>query len=246
MRDGRGKSWVLIIAALVVGVGIGLTIMYFVRGAPIEEISRLRSDAATAAQKAEKESKALADLRAELASANATIEALGAAGERPSPDLAAAQKAEPAEGGAGVGQATPASAEKGGQPSTKQAAPAPSTQPTIEIASRSVTPASVKEKGDIVLAVKIKGHADKVRMKIVGTGGVAYTRMIYLDRVLKSAGSETWRKSAKAPSKKGKYRYYAGAFSGIKKVTMPGTSEWTFEVTSTPDHSKKPKAHAGT
>jgi uncharacterized protein (DUF1800 family) len=213
MRDGRNKSWGWIVASLVVGFGIGLTIMFFVGGARVDEIAKLKSDAAAMAEKAQEERKALTDLRTDLASANTTIETLTAANSRQTSERAATQKTAPTEAKVAVKQAAPAS-----------------SKPTVEIASRSVSPTTVKANGNILLAVKVKGQADKVRMQIVGTGGVSYKESIYLVRVSKSGGTETWRKNAKAPPKKGKYRYYARALLGSKVVKMPGVSDWTFEV----------------
>ena len=221
MHDGRNKSWGWIIASFLVGLGIGLIIMFFVGAARVDEIARLKSDTAAMVVKNKEESIALANLRTDLASANATIETLTAANSQSTSDLAIVPKAEPPEAKVAVEQATATS--------TKQAAPIPN-KPTVEIASRSVSPTTVKANGNIVLAVKVKGHADKVRMQIEGTGGVSYKEITYLVRVSKSGGTETWRKNGKAPPKKGKYRYYAGAFFGSKKITMPGVSDWTFEV----------------
>jgi Tfp pilus assembly protein PilX len=97
---------------------------------------------------------------------------------------------------------------------------------TVTITSRSVSPTSVEASHTLVLTVKVTGHPDKVRMQIVGTG---YDQTFYLTKISTSGQSETWRRSIKAPTKKGTYRYYAGGLIGTKRVTA-STSARTFVV----------------
>jgi hypothetical protein len=228
MRNGRNTSRGRIIASLLVGLGFGLMIMFFLRPARIDEIASIKADTAGKAAKSNDERDALAGLRTELASANAMIATLTAANSQLTSDLAVAQKTVHREAKVAVKQTTPVS-----------------SKPTVEIASRSVSPATVKPNGNILLTVKVKGHPDKVRMQIVGQGSVSYNEIIYLVRVSKSGGNETWRKNVKAPPKQGKYRYYARALLGSKVVKMPGVSDWTFEVASPSGHSTKPGIHTG-
>lgn len=114
-----------------------------------------------------------------------------------------------------------------------QGAAAPTTDTgtgTLTISSRTVTPASVSTSGTITLTVKVAGSAEKVQMRLLGLTGQGFDITYNLKKVSTSGGTETWRKVMAAPSKTGTYRYYASAFVGGVRTTMPGTSGWTFEV----------------
>jgi len=199
MRIDSNKFWGWVVVSLLVGLGIGLTIMFVQGAGRASEINKLRSQLTSQSEEA---SGTLADLQARLASAEASITDLTAKNSQLTSDLAAAQSA----------AKTTSSTTSAG---------------TLSFSSRSVSPNSVATGANLTLTVKIKGHATRVRMQILGTG---YDKLYYLTKVSTSGGVETWRRTVTAPTKKGTYRYYAGAFIGTKKFTMPGVSAWTFQV----------------
>ena len=69
----------------------------------------------------------------------------------------------------------------------------------------------------------------EVRIQVIGPGSSSsYNELFYLSKVsTSSSGTETWRKTIKAPKTKGTYKYYAGAFKGDEKTTMGGTKSFT-------------------
>ncbi|MDO8963271.1 MAG: hypothetical protein Q7W30_02140 [Coriobacteriia bacterium] len=202
MRIDTNKFWGWVVVSLLVGLGIGLAIMFWQGAQSAGQITKLQRQLESKASEA---GDAAAELQARLASAETSIADLSAGNAQLTADLAAANA----------------------QIATLQKSATASTSTSITITSRAVSPTSVSASGTITLTVKVKGKADKVRMQIRGT---SYDTMHYLTHVSTSGGIETWRAKVKAPSKKGTYRYYAGAFLDGKKVTMPGTSAWSFQV----------------
>lgn len=200
MRIDRNKFWGWVVVSLLVGLLVGLGVMFIGRGSSSGEVTALEEKFAAQSKEA---SDTIAVMQASLASAEASITDLTATNSQLASDLAAAQAA------------------------AQKTAVADNT---LTITSRSVSPTSVEASHTLVLTVKVTGHPDKVRMQILGTGSLSYDEMYYLSKVSTSGDTEVWRRSIKAPAKKGVYRYYAGAFIGSKKVTMPGVSAWTFEV----------------
>lgn len=200
MRIDRNKFWGWVVVSLLVGLLVGLGVMFIGRGSSSGEVTALEEKFAARSKEA---SDTIAAMQASLASAEASITDLTATNSQLASDLAAAQAA------------------------AQKTAVADNT---LTITSRSVSPTSVEASHTLVLTVKVTGHPDKVRMQILGTGSLSYDEMYYLSKVSTSGGTEVWRRSIKAPAKKGVYRYYAGAFIGSKKVTMPGVSAWTFRV----------------
>jgi hypothetical protein len=201
MRIDRNKFWGWVVVSLTLGLIVGLIAMFFIRGSSASKVTQLEQQ--LAAQSAESSS-TISTLQLSLQSAEASVTELTARNSQLTSDLAAAN-------------AKVTAAKK----STT------TTTTAISFVSRSVSPTSVEASHTLTLTVKIDGHADKVRMQIVGG---TYDQTFYLSRVSTSGGVETWRRSVKAPPKKGTYHYYAGAFVGTTKKTMPGVSAWTFEV----------------
>lgn len=203
LRIEKNKFWGWVIVSMLVGLGIGLIVMFVQGAGRTGELNKLRSELTTRSEEA---SASMADLQARLASAEASVTDLETRNSQLSSDLAAAQAS--------------ASAPK---PPASTA-----TSDTITFVSRSVSPSQVATGAHLTLTVKLKGPADKVRMQISGTG---YSVLYYLTKVsTSSSGVETWRRTVHAPSKKGTYRYYAGAFIGTKKFTMTGVSAYSFLV----------------
>lgn len=203
MRIETTKFWGWVVVSLLVGLGIGLATMFVQSAGRASEINKLKSQLTSQNEEA---SGTLADLQARLAGAETSVTDLTAKNSQLTSDLASTQAALAA---------------------AKKVSSSTSSTGTLEITSRAVSPSSMAPGANITLTVKVKGHADKVRMQVVGTG---YDKLYYLTKVSSSGGVETWRRTVTAPTKKGVYRYYAGAFIGTKKFTMPGVSAWTFEV----------------
>lgn len=197
MRIDRNKFWGWVVVSLLVGLLVGLGVMFIGRGSSSGEVTALEEKFAAQSKEA---SDTIAAMQASLASAEASITDLTATNSQLTSDLAAAQAA------------------------AKKATVVPAN--TVTITSRSVSPTSVEASHTLVLTVKLTGHPDQVRMQIVGTG---YDQTFYLSKISTSGETETWRRSIKAPPKKGTYRYYPGALIGGKRVTA-GASARTFVV----------------
>lgn len=103
------------------------------------------------------------------------------------------------------------------------------TTSTLTVVSRNIQPDSVATSGTITMTAKVKGSPDKVTMRITAKSGT-YDETYLLKKVSTSGSTQTWRTTAKAPAKKGNYRYYATAIAGDTKVTMEGASPSTLSV----------------
>jgi uncharacterized membrane-anchored protein YhcB (DUF1043 family) len=202
MRIESNKFWGWVVVSLLVGLGIGLAIMFMQGAGRASEINKLKSQLTSRSQDA---SGTLSDLQARLAGAEASVTELTARNSQLTSDLASTQAALAA---------------------AKKTTSSTSSTGTLVITSRAVSPSRVATGASLTLTVKVKGHADRVRMEIIGTG---YDKLYYLTKVSTSGGVETWSHKVTAPSKKGTYRYYAGAFIGTKRFTMSGVSP-TFQV----------------
>ncbi|HEY3318544.1 MAG TPA: hypothetical protein VGK50_08995 [Coriobacteriia bacterium] len=95
------------------------------------------------------------------------------------------------------------------------------------IFERSVSPEQVAAGGQITLTIKLKGHAEIAKMRVVGG---SFDKIYDLARESFDSTGEVWQKRIKAPSSPGTYRYYAIANAAGKKYTMPGVSGWSFVV----------------
>ncbi len=95
------------------------------------------------------------------------------------------------------------------------------------IFERSVTPSEVSPGGKVTLTVKLKGHADVAKIRIAGG---SFDKIYDLARESYDSDGEVWQNVIKAPSAGGTYRYYAIAYAGGRKYTMPGASGWSFVV----------------
>ena len=238
-REGRRTLRIWLAVGLLAGLVVGLVVLAVERARLIDGVSRLERDVATMEQKGKEQGAARAALENELAAAHDTIASLTATLQERTNALVAAQ-------GAAQAAAKPAAPPVEAKPAAKRPAEKKPAEKPLRIMSRSVTPSSVKASADIQLVVKVKGRADKVRMQIIGTKGVAYNVVTYLAAATKAGEIETWRKTVKAPPKKGTYLYYARAFFGGKVVNMAGSADRTFEVTAPPRRAKKAAAQKRT
>lgn len=199
MRIDRNKFWGWVVVSLLVGVLIGSTFMFFARSASSGEVTQLKTQLESQSAEA---SNNIAAMQATQASLDASITALEASNAQLTADLAAAK-------------------------TTKASTTATATTTQVTFVSRSVSPSSASASSTITLTVKVKGHPDKVRMQIKGTGGISYDQTFYLTKVsTSSSGTETWRRTIHSPTKKGTYNYYAGAFKNGEKTTMGGTQSF--------------------
>jgi uncharacterized membrane-anchored protein YhcB (DUF1043 family) len=196
MRIDTNKFWGWVVVSLLVGLGIGLTIMFMQGAGRSSEINKLRSQMTAQSEEA---SATLSDLQAGLASAEASVAALTAENSQLTSDLASSQAALSA---ANKGSST-------------------SSTGTLTITSRSVTPSTVATGAHITLTVKLRGRATKVRMQIKGPGG--YSKLYYLKKTSTSGTTQTWKVTVTGPSRKGTYSYFVGAYIGTKKFTLAGS-----------------------
>jgi cytoskeletal protein RodZ len=203
MRISRAAFWGLLVLALVIGAAGGVGVLVWQRTALTAQIRALETKVATAEANSAAAGQQVADLEARVASAETSFTDLTAQNTQLAADLAAAR-------------AALASAQSAG---------------TITFTERSVSPTSVEASHTLALTVKLKGNADKVQVRIVGTGTVSsYTKTTNLTKSTTSADVVTWKRSVTAPGKTGTYRYYATAYIGTKKYEMAGVSAWTFVV----------------
>ncbi|MDO8914830.1 MAG: hypothetical protein Q7W16_01950 [Coriobacteriia bacterium] len=203
MRISRGAFWGFLALALVIGLAIGGGVLVWQRTTLLADIRKLETRLTAAEQSMTSTADQLAQAQTQLASAEGSIAALAAQNTQLTSDLASATAALTA---------------------------AKSTT-LLTITERTVSPTSVEASHTLALQAKVQGSATKVQMKIIGTGLVAsYSATYSLTKSTTTGGITTWKRSVKAPAKKGVYRYYATGYIGTSKFEMPGVSAWTFEV----------------
>jgi hypothetical protein len=200
LRIPRNKFWGWVAFSFVAGLGVGLVVMLVRTSALGDQILILQNRLGSVSAETSGTS---APLQARLASAEASVTALTQQNAQLTAQL-------------GSGQSTAAGT---------------STSPggAVSVTSRSVSPSSVTASGTITMTVRVNGHPDKVQMRVVGTSGVSFDITYNLKRVT-SGSTETWRRSVKAPSRRGTYRYEASAFVSGQRISMGGTSGYTFQV----------------
>jgi hypothetical protein len=205
MRIPRNKFWGWVIASMLLGLAVGLAIMLW-------RTASLSSQVAVLQNKVDAASVAASDTAAvqqQLAAAEASVTALTDQNSQLTSDLAAANKA----------------------PSKKTSTTSTTATGTISFIARTVSPSTVTTSGTMTLTVRIKGHATKVKMRVVArTSGVSFDQTYSLKKVLTQGNSERWQLKVSAPTKKGEYRYYATAYTATKSFVMPGVSAWLFTV----------------
>ena len=200
MRMQESKFWGWVIASLVIGLIAGTGVTYFLT----QTASAKKVEAAKTeltGQLNDANSKATA-LQTRLASTEASIAALTETNAQLTAEVDKAKT---------------------------EVKASSTTTSTLVVVSREVQPDSVAASGTITMTAKVKGSPEKVTMRITAKSG-SYDETFSLKKVSSSGSTQTWRASAKAPTKKGDYRYYATAISGDTKVTMEGTSPSTLTV----------------
>jgi len=202
MRMQESKFWGWVVVSLIIGLVVGLAAMYFfTQVATARKIEATRTELSS--QIADANAKVSA-LETRLASSEASMAATSEANVRLTAELETAKT----------------KAEKSSSSTTTS---------TLTVVSREIQPDSVAASGTITMTAKVKGSPDKVTVRITAASG-SYDQTYALKKVSTSGSTQTWRATAKAPTKKGTYRYYATAISGDTKVTMPGTSPSTLTV----------------
>jgi cell division protein FtsB len=111
---------------------------------------------------------------------------------------------------------------------TGTAGEVPTGGPTT-ITAKSATPSPVARGAKLTLSMSVAGKAaERANIRIVGPGG--FDKTYFLGKTGTQNGAEVWEKTIDAPRTPGAYRYYAIAYSGGQKVTMPQTANVTFAV----------------
>jgi len=205
LRIAKNKFWGWVFASLAIGVLVGAAGAYVLtRSTTSKQVAELRQ---TLELQAEHANSSNAALKAQLASTEASLTALGATYS----SLVDEQKAATTSG------------------STKAAASTANANITLEVQQRSVRPSVVATGGDLTLSVRVQGHPTKVTMRIYDKA-VGYDQTFALSRSSKGTTTETWRGTATAWKKRGTYHYYATAYQGTKSATQPGASPASFKV----------------
>jgi hypothetical protein len=191
------KFWTWVGVSVAFGVLVGLGFSYVAGTGTRTQISELSSELTTA----KAESAKAAQLQAQLASAEASVTTLTAQNSR----LVSGQAA----GTGGAGSAVSESSE---------------TSATLAVLSRVISPSTVSTSGSITMTVKVQGHPDSVKMRLMGPDSTSTYRTYTLTRASQTDTGETWRLKVEAPSEPGVYRYYATAAKGSTSVTKVGAS----------------------
>jgi hypothetical protein len=206
MRIPQNKFWGWVVASTLVGLAVGLVIMFASGAAATNRIAALEAQLSGAGTDT---SAAVAAAESRAASAEASVASLTEQVDRLMADLAAAKGTKTSQDGAGT-------------PATETGA--------VTITSCSVTPSSVSTTGTITLTVKVKGSPGKVQMRLHGISGQSFDLTYNLKKVSTSGSTQTWRRVMDAPSKVGTYRYYGSAFLGDVRAATRGLSTFTFKV----------------
>jgi hypothetical protein len=201
LKMPQNKFWGWVIASTLLGLAIGLVIMFVSGASATNRIAALQAQLAGTSTDT---SAALAAAEARAASAEASVAALSDQVTQLTADLAAAQN-----GGTTV-------------PST------PAT-PTLVIKSRTISPSSVNASHTITLTAKVTGSPTRVTIRIYNASK-SYDKTFTLHKASTSGDTQTWRASVKAPATAGTYKYYATAIKGSVRVTMPGHAPSTLKV----------------
>jgi hypothetical protein len=204
LRIEKNKFWGWVVVSALIGLLVGIALMFALGSSTSAKVATLQKQLTTQSEEA---SASLSDLQGQLASSEASLATLTAQNSQLASDLATA-KAKP--------KTTTSTTSTG----------------TVTFVSRSVSPSNMTTKtATMKLVVKVKGHPTKVQMRVVArTSGVTFDNTYNLTRVAHTSTSETWQRTVNAPKKKGDFRFYAYAFIGSKKWTMPGVSAWLFTV----------------
>jgi hypothetical protein len=210
-RPSKRALWTFAAIGLAVGLAIGIGLLVWQRVALLADKRVIQGQLTSVEESAAASADQVATLEARLVSTEATLAALSADNSRLSANLATVQAALDA------ASAKLAEAAK-----------------TLEITERTVSPSPVVKGASFVLQVKVKGTADKVQMKLVGTSPLTYSKVYNLTKVSTTSGVQTWKRTVTAPPDVGVYRYYATAYIGTKSFEMPGVSAWSFEVKAAP------------
>ena len=202
MRIPQNKFWGWVVASLLIGLGIGLTIM-LVSGAAANDKLRVLQNRLNASG----EGSSTVSLQAQLTSLEASVTALTDQNAQLTADLAAAN--------ATIATLQGSSTASG----------------TISFIARTASPSSVSPTGTLTLTVRVKGHPTKVTVRVVShTTGVTFDHTYTLKRIIKQTTAERWQIKVAAPTHAGTYRYAATAFIGTRSFVMAGVSAYQFTV----------------
>jgi cytoskeletal protein RodZ len=201
-RSARGGGfWGLLVLSFVIGAAIGVGLLVWQRTTLLADIRAIERRLEASEASATAAGQQVTDLEARLASSEASTAELTTQNEALNAELA-----------------------------TAKAALAAAQSTAVTITERTASPASVDASHSITLSAKVQGAADKVQMKVVGTGTISYSKTYNLTKGTTTGGITTWSRKVTAPGKLGVYRYYATAYVGTKKTEMPGVTAWTFTV----------------
>ncbi len=103
-------------------------------------------------------------------------------------------------------------------------------QPTgpVKITARSVTPAQVARGKQITLTLKVQGSGVTAARMRIYSPAASYDKIFDLAKV--AGDPTTWTRTISAPSTPGTFKYFALAYVGGTRYTMPGVSGFTFKV----------------
>jgi hypothetical protein len=206
LRIPKNKFWAWVFASLALGLLLGAgAALVLGRASATKQIDDLKKQVASQASAAASSATAL---QSRLDSAEASLTSVSAQYAQLQQQNTAAKPSTPSDGSAS-------------SPS--------STTVTLEVISRTVVPSTVATGDPITMTARVKGHPDKVTMRIILAATGASTT--YSLKKSSTVGDvERWKRTVSAPKAKGTYRYYATAYLGAKSATMPGAKPSTFTV----------------
>jgi len=195
MRISRGAFWGFLALALVIGLAIGGGVLVWQRTALLSDIRALETRLSAAEASVTASADQLTALQTQLASSEASVADLMAQNTKLTSDLASVTAA--------------------------LAAAKASTGGAITVTELTVSPTSVDTSKTVALQVKVQGKADKVQVRIAGTGSVSsYSKTYNLTKSTTVGDIVTWKRSVTGPGKKGTYRCYATGYVGSKKTEL--------------------------
>jgi uncharacterized membrane-anchored protein YhcB (DUF1043 family) len=195
-----GTMWGFVALALVGGIVIGAVLPLWQRAALQNDMRVLQKRLADAEAGSGDADKQIEDLTEQVASLEASSQALAQTNAELTSELATLRAAQ-----AQVATATPT------QTSTSKG-----TAPVIT--EHSVTPSTVVVGGSVTMLVKTQGATDKATMRVDGPSGSSYDKTFSLKKVATEGAVTTWRTVLTAPGA-GTYRCIAAASKGSARTT---------------------------
>lgn len=205
-RMWLGTMWGFVGLALAAGIVIGAVLPLWQRAALQNDMRVLQKRLADKESGSSESAKQIEDLTSQVASLEASSQALASLNFQLTEELATVRAA----------QAQVATVTATTTTTQSQTSSAKGTAPAI--IESSVTPTSVAVGGAVVLVIKTQGAADKATMRLDGPSGSSYDKTFSLKKVATDGAITTWRSVLTAPGA-ATYRCIPSASKGSARTT---------------------------